>query len=119
MTEEITVSQLEQFRERLLLEQQELVLKVADKGRTETVDLDLPIGRLSRVDALQQQSMAKAEIRRAEMSLQQIEAALEFMEDGTYGYCKMCEEPIGFGRLNARPSAPFCIACLQGGESRL
>jgi DnaK suppressor protein len=65
---------------------------------------------------MQQQSMAKAEVRRAEVSLEQIGSALEFIEEGTYGYCKMCEEPIGFRRLNARPSSPFCIACLQGAE---
>jgi len=50
------------------------------------------------------------------VSLEQIGSALEFIEEGTYGYCKMCEEPIGFRRLNARPSSPFCIACLQGAE---
>ena len=116
MIEEITESERAELRERLLCEQQELLRKVGDKGRAETVDLDLPIGRLSRVDALQQQSMAKAELRRAEQSLEQIGAALEFMEAGTYGFCKLCEEPIGFRRLSARPSSPFCIDCLRGNE---
>jgi DnaK suppressor protein len=114
MIAEITESELVELRDRLLSQQKELLRKVGNKDRIETVDLELPIGRLSRVDALQQQSMAKAEIRRAKQSLEQIESALEFMEAGTYGFCKMCEEPIGYRRLNARPSSPFCIDCIRG-----
>ena len=116
MSEEITEDQIGQLKKALLSMQLDLLDKIDDRARVETVDLDLPIGRLSRVDALQQQSMAKAEVQRAKRSLRQIESALEFIEEGTYGFCKMCEEPIGILRLKARPASPFCIACLQNTE---
>ncbi|MED5374271.1 MAG: TraR/DksA family transcriptional regulator [Myxococcota bacterium] len=89
---------------------QQLLSALSDGDRHEVVDLDLPIGRLSRVDALQQQSMAKAERQRTEQRLEQVEAALERVEDGEYGYCCLSGEPIGYKRLKARPEAPFSVA---------
>ena len=37
--------------------------------------------------------------------------ALERIADGTYGDCARCGNPIGEGRLEARPEAALCIAC--------
>ena len=45
--------------------------------------------------------------------IHQIRAALKRMEDGTYGDCARCEEPIGAGRLNALPYATTCIRCAE------
>ena len=75
------------------------------------IDLDEPIGRLSRMDAIQQQAMVKANREAAKLRLQQVEAALRRYEDDEYGDCLACGEPIGASRLRARPEAPFCIGC--------
>lgn len=40
-----------------------------------------------------------------------IEKCLQAMDDGTYGVCQSCEEPIGLARLKARPVTSFCIDC--------
>ncbi len=40
-----------------------------------------------------------------------VRRALERIEDGTYGECARCGEPIAEGRLEARPEAALCIAC--------
>ncbi len=87
----------------------ELRQSIAAFERGEIVDLDLPIGRLSRVDAMQQQAMAKAEQVRMEQRLEQVGAALERMADGEYGYCCLSGEPIGYARLRARPETPFSV----------
>ena len=87
----------------------ELRQSLAAFDRGEIVDLDLPIGRLSRVDAMQQQAMAKAEQVRREQRLEQVGAALERMADGEYGYCCLSGEPIGYARLRARPETPFSV----------
>ena len=81
------------------------------------VDLDLPIGRLSRMDAVQQQSMAAANRRRLELRLQQIAAAPVAHAEGDYGCCRGCDEPVGYRRLKARPETPFCVDC-QGVKER-
>ena len=82
------------------------------------VDLDEPIGRLSRMDAIQQQQMARAARAALSLRLQQIKAALSAIRGDRYGECRRCEEAIGFSRLCARPEAPFCMECQQEIESR-
>ncbi len=38
------------------------------------------------------------------------------IKKGEYGICKECEEPIGFQRLMARPTAELCISCKEEAE---
>lgn len=40
-----------------------------------------------------------------------IQACLQSIEEGTYGICQECEEPIAIARLKARPVTSYCIAC--------
>jgi DnaK suppressor protein len=46
-----------------------------------------------------------------------INRALERMDDGDYGYCEHCEEPIGQKRLQARPVTTLCIDCKEEQEA--
>ena len=48
---------------------------------------------------------------RAKQKLQALEEAIEKVENGTYGICEECDEPIGAGRLKAMPLAKLCVAC--------
>jgi DnaK suppressor protein len=81
------------------------------------VDLDEPIGRLSRMDAIQQQSMAVANRRSAEQRLARVEAALRRIDGGEYGDCLECGEAIALARLAAQPEALLCVDC-QGLRER-
>ena len=63
------------------------------------------------MDAIQQQQMSLESKNRAQLTLKQIEAALERVQDGSYGVCLKCEEQISEKRLKARPEAPFCTQC--------
>lgn len=69
------------------------------------------VGRLSRMDALQQQAMAQAQGRRRDAELARIEAALVRLEEGEWGYCLGCGEAIAAARLAHDPSAPQCVTC--------
>ena len=76
------------------------------------VELDQTrVGRLSRMDALQSQAMAKETERRRQQELARIDVALERLEDGTYGECMDCGEMIAEKRLAFDPSAVLCIDC--------
>lgn len=108
--QELSENQEKELHQALLVLDAELRQSLTAFDRGEVVDLDLPIGRLSRVDAMQQQAMAQAERVRMEQRLEQIEAALERVEDGEYGYCCLSGEPIGYARLRARPETPFSVA---------
>ncbi len=78
----------------------------------DTVELDQTRqGRLSRMDAMQQQAMARATNQRRSGELALIAAALKRIDDGDYGVCVVCDEPIAPGRLEVNPTATRCIRC--------
>ena len=52
--------------------------------------------------------------RDAQHHLAEIDAAFARLDAGTYGICERCGEPIGAGRLEARPVARTCIRCAAG-----
>jgi DnaK suppressor protein len=76
------------------------------------------IGRLGRLDALQGQAMALAVARRRQQEMRRIEAALERLDAGEYGYCITCGEEIGLKRLESDPTTPQCIDCARAGGAR-
>ena len=53
-------------------------------------------------------------VEEARHQLAEVEAARARLADGTYGTCERCGEPIGEGRLEARPTARTCIRCASG-----
>lgn len=80
-----------------------------------TVELDQQaVGRLSRMDALQNQAMAQASAARRELERNRLQAALSRMEEGEFGYCEDCGEKIAPGRLELDPAAQLCIDCATG-----
>lgn len=102
-------------RARLLQLRAEILgLQGARDDSAATVHLDQSsVGRLSRMDALQQQAMAQNAQRRAAQSLVRIEAALRRCDDGSYGFCIDCDEPIDPRRLEHDPAATRCIRCAE------
>jgi len=74
------------------------------------------VGRLSRMDAMQQQAMTQAATRLAAMEEQRIRTALKRMSAGDYGYCVHCDEEIAEGRLRVDPSFLTCIACARAAD---
>ena len=103
------------FRERL--DQEAAELRAADADTAEDrapVELDqTQVGRLSRMDAMQQQAMATAQSRRRAGRLKAIEAALKRIDQDDYGWCDDCGEEIPAGRLNLDPCATRCLACAR------
>jgi len=102
-----------------LIEQREALLDVADSARdaAQTVELDQTrVGRVSRMDAMQAQAMAKESDRRRMLALQRIDSALKRIEDGEYGYCSACDETISAKRLEVDPGALLCIDCASKAE---
>ena len=80
-----------------------------------TVELDQQaVGRLSRMDALQNQAMAQAQGRMRQAERQRIQAALKRLDEGDYGYCTDCGEEIEPKRLQADPTIPRCLDCTRG-----
>jgi len=81
----------------------------------DTVALDQQsVGRVSRIDALQQQAMAEATERNRANELIRIEAAFLRLDNDEYGYCERCGDAIPDKRLAIDPGAQTCVKCASG-----
>jgi len=106
-------SKTDHFRKLLTAKQAELEAQLAvPDPAAEPVTLDQQsVGRVSRIDAIQQQQMALANRQQASLLQQQVESALRRIDDGHFGECLECGEAIKDARLQAQPWAMLCIEC--------
>ena len=108
----MNADRIEHFRERL----QQLAGEIdadlaANKDDAGIVELDTSIGRLSRMDAMQNQQMALELRRRRENQLLRIDNAFKRMDQGRYGKCGKCGKLIDEARLEIFPDVVTCVAC--------
>ena len=101
------------FKQALLsLRSDLLAVEQSGQEAAQPVELDqTTIGRVSRMDALQDHAMAKASQQRRHMSLQRIEAALQRIAKEAFGWCLRCGEAIVRRRLDSDPTSPLGIDC--------
>ena len=113
MLQPLTPDQVEMLRQDLLHELRRLERSMGVSERaTEVVELDqTAVGRLSRMNSLQNQSMAKNLQERERTKLTLIFEAVERGEGGRYGLCLECGEPIALGRLSVFPESRECSSC--------
>ncbi|MFT4651231.1 MAG: DnaK suppressor protein [Flavobacteriales bacterium] len=111
--ESITESQISNLRLQLTSQQQALQIQLVESDdASKPVTLDQQsVGRVSRIDAIQQQQMASANRDQTIALLQEVDAALKRVESDEYGLCQMCDEPIALLRLQAQPHTANCIIC--------
>ena len=69
------------------------------------------VGRLSRMDAMQQQSMELATEERRQHRLAALAAALRRVKSDDYGFCLKCDDKISASRLAVDPALRLCIDC--------
>ena len=111
----MNISEIEKIRQQLLRLRSDLQ-EIEDESRKTSKPIELDqarVGRLSRMDAMQAQQMAKEVSRRRQHQLLKIEGALRRIESGEYGYCFVCGEDIGIRRLSIDPSNTQCIKCAE------
>ena len=73
------------------------------------------VGRVSRIDAIQQQQMALARSAQLKQSLQRLQTALQALQadDSDFGVCEQCDQPIPLGRLKINPAVTRCVRCAE------
>lgn len=97
----IIISQIDALKE----EMNELV------ELTKPVSLDASIGRISRMDAINNKAINEMALREKKKTLKKLEQALERVEDNSAGKCLKCGGDIPFGRLEFMPYTTRCIQC--------
>lgn len=107
----LTNEQLDELRLQLEVDVADIDVALRD-GSDDAIELDQTrVGRLSRMDAMQQQAMAAGRKERLHLKRRRLEAALARVEQGEFGLCCQCREPIPANRLIADLAAPFCAVC--------
>jgi DnaK suppressor protein len=84
-----------------------------EEGRAVVVLDQQSVGRLSRMDALQNQAMAQETQRRRVQERLRISAALQRIDEDEYGWCADCGEAIASKRLDVDPTAIMCAKCAR------
>ena len=106
---------MRQIIESLIKEIHQELEASADASKT-AVTPDSAIGRISRVEAMQTRHIGEASARARKERLALLKKALDAIDDGDYGLCEGCEEPIPFARLKLIPEATLCVACASSIE---
>lgn len=113
MASHLSDQQLDELRaelDRVLLRLERSMRSTEEAMKPVTLDQSV-IGRLSRIDSLQNQGLTRNLQEREQVKLGQVEAAFRRLEEGTYGLCAECGAAIPFDRLMVFPEAPTCSAC--------
>ena len=87
----------------------DLVVKYRDL--TKPIAPENAIGRVSRIDAINNRSVNEAALRTAALKLKNLETALDRVEDPDFGYCMRCKREIPAGRLMLLPYSRTCVKC--------
>jgi DnaK suppressor protein len=93
-----------QKTERLCSEYRELTKPIAP---------DDAIGRVSRMDAINNKSVTEASLRQAEKKLANLHKVLLSINTPDFGLCMKCKSEIPLGRILFRPESLLCVNCAR------
>jgi len=83
------------------------------KDMTQPVSPDSAIGRISRMDAINNQAVTQASLRQAEDKLKKLKMVLSKVGDKDFGLCMKCKQSIPMGRILIRPESMYCVNCAK------
>lgn len=88
--------------EKLVIEYEEL---------TQPIEPENAIGRISRMDAINNKSVTEAALRQAKSKLEGLNYVLKQLDKKDFGFCAKCGNQIPLGRLLLMPHSRFCVNC--------
>jgi len=98
----------EKINERIFLTKQE----IEDlKQFTAPIEPENAIGRISRMDAINNKSINDRALRKAEEKLKKLKNAISRINDSDFGKCRLCNSEIQEGRLLLIPESNICVKC--------
>jgi DnaK suppressor protein len=109
----MTKTELNKFRQILEAKHAELadILK-----RRDEIAIEKSPDAIDEVTRAAERELAIRNLDRESNLLRNVRAALQRINDGTFGVCGHCEEDISPKRLAAVPWAPYCIKCQEAAD---
>lgn len=88
-------------------------LVIEYKEMTQPIAPDVSLGRLTRMDAINNKSVVEAALRQAEEKLDKLNYVFNNLDSPSFGKCKKCGVEIPPARILIRPESIYCIKCAQ------
>lgn len=83
------------------------------KEMTQPVAPDVAIGRISRMDAINNKSITEAALRQSQEKLMNLQRVLSRIDEKDFGMCLKCHKQIPLGRILIRPESLYCVNCAK------
>ena len=110
----MTATEIDNLRKKINTEIQKMEAKIeAYALNTKPISPENSIGRVSRMDAINNKSVSEAALRSAKRKLASLKFALTKLGSPDFGVCARCGRPIQIGRLMYMPESNECIACAR------
>ena len=110
----MTTEERQALKNRIVSEIEILEKNIADlKEMTKPIAPENAIGRVSRMDAINNKSVNEAALRSAEMKYDKLQLALKKIDDEGFGKCTKCGKDIPQGRLMFMPESSKCVVCAE------
>jgi DnaK suppressor protein len=104
--------QIEEVKTKIEKEIRKTKNKIEDfKEMSAPVEPENAIGRISRMEAINNKSIAESALRKAREKLQGLEYMYQRIEEKDFGVCAKCKQDIPIGRLLLMPQSRFCVNC--------
>ena len=108
----MTKEERKQFRQKIKEQIKKIDFEVAQlEELTQPISPENSIGRISRMDAINNKSVAEASLRNSKKKLGKLRLALTKVDLPEFGICQLCKNPIPIGRLMFMPESTRCVRC--------
>ncbi len=105
---------IDEIKEKILQEIKKTQKRITEyKELTKPTAPDCAIGRVSRMDAINNSSINQSALRKSEDKLNGLKYMLSKIDDDDFGLCERCKQAIPLQRLLFMPQSRFCINCAR------
>ena len=110
----MTEKERKEIKEVIINQIEKAEIKIEElKEFTQPISPDNAIGRVSRMDAINNKSIYDASMSNTRQRLEQLKQALKLTNDSDFGICTKCRQSIPMERLKIRPDIRLCANCLK------
>lgn len=112
----MTKEQKDKLKTKILEQIDETTAAIEElKELTQPIAPDCSIGRVSRMDAINNKAVNEAALLKAESKLSKLQYALSKIDEADFGKCSVCGNDIQEGRLLLLPESRKCVHCAARG----
>ncbi|MGB1204813.1 MAG: TraR/DksA family transcriptional regulator [Chitinophagales bacterium] len=110
----MTAAEIEVFTKKITTEIEKVKKDIIDlKELTKPIPPENSLGRITRMDAINNKSVNEANLRRSRRKLSKLQQALHHVDKPDFGKCMSCKRQIQIGRLMFMPESNRCIRCAR------